>query len=111
MNNSSENVVLCGASKYDRKYYFNDQFAILPQRIKDELQIICVKFTEEIGGVFSIEYEEDGSLQLRTEAVSADAMYDEIGAGLLIKQLQEEKTELFQSLELFYKVFADGGMV
>ena len=31
--------------------------------------------------------------------------YDEIGAGLKIRQMQEEKRDLFESLELFYKVF------
>ena len=64
--------------------------------------------TEEIGGVFTMEFTEDGTLELRTEAEEADAMYDEIGSALRIKKLQEEKQELFESLELFYKVFALG---
>ena len=41
----------------------------------------------------------------RTEALEADAMYDEIGGPLRIKELRREKEELFRSLELFYKVF------
>ena len=100
-----ENTVLCGASAYEKKYYFNQDFANLPQSIQDELQILCVMFTEEIGGVFTVEYDELGDLKLRTEALDADAMYDEIGGALRIKQLQEEKKELFRSLELFYQVF------
>ena len=35
----------------------------------------------------------------------ADAMYDDIGGPLRIKQLQQDKRELFRSLELFYQVF------
>ena len=32
-------------------------------------------------------------------------MYDEIGGALKIKQLQQDKQELLQSLELYYRVF------
>ena len=32
-------------------------------------------------------------------------MYDDIGSVLKIKQLQTEKRELLQSLEMYYKVF------
>ena len=44
-------------------------------------------------------------LRLETEAADADAMYDEIGGALRIKQYQEEKKELLESLELYYRVF------
>lgn len=98
-------MVLCGANAYEKKYYFNPEFASLPESIQDELQIMCVMFTEEIGGIFTVEYTEEGELQLKTEALEADAMYDDIGGPLRIKQLQEEKRELFRSLELFYQVF------
>ena len=43
-------VVLCGANAYDMKYYFNPAFNGIPDSIKDELHIICVLFTEEVGG-------------------------------------------------------------
>ena len=97
--------VLCGANAYEQKYYFNPEFSSLPQQIQDELHILCVLFTEEIGGIFTVEYNEDGELELRTEALEADAMYDDIGGALRIKQLQEEKRELFRSLDLFYRLF------
>ncbi len=107
-----DSVVLCGANAYQKKYYFNEEFAILPERIRQELQILCVMYTEEIGGIFMIEFDEKGNLQMKTEALEGDAMYDEIGSALRIKKLQEEKKDLFESLELFYKVFAseDGGI-
>lgn len=98
-------MVLCGANAYEKKYYFNPEFSRLPEQIQDELHIMCVLFTEEIGGIFTVEYSEEGDLELKTEALEADAMYDDIGGPLRIKQLQEEKRELFRSLELFYQVF------
>ena len=100
-----DNVVLCGASAYEQKYYFNRDFDSLPDHVKKELQIMCVLYTEEIGGIFTLEFDEDGNLQFKTEALDADAMYDEIGSVLKIKKLQTEKKELLESLELYYRVF------
>ena len=37
-------------------------------------------------------------------------MYDDIGSVLKIKQLQTEKRELLQSLEMYYKVFFLGAL-
>ena len=105
----NKNIVLCGANYYDKKYYFNDSFSILPQKIRDELQITCVTFTEQCGGILILEFDPEGNLEIRTEAEPADAMYDDIGAGLAVKKLREEKKELFESMELFYIIFAGGG--
>ena len=100
-----ENIVLCGASSYEQKYYFNPDFNSLPESIKQELQIMCVLYTEDIGGILTLEFDEDGNLQFKTEALDADAMYDEIGSVLKIKKLQTDKKELLESLELYYRVF------
>lgn len=100
-----ENIVLCGASSYEQKYYFNPDFNSLPESIKQELQIMCVLYTEDIGGILTLEFDEDGNLQFKTEALDVDAMYDEIGSVLKIKKLQTEKKELLESLELYYRVF------
>ena len=100
-----ENVVLCGASAYEQKYYFNKDFDSLPDHVKKELQIMCVLYTEEIGGIFTLEFDDHGNLQFKTEALDADAMYDEIGSVLKIKSLQSEKRELLESLEMYYRVF------
>lgn len=100
-----DKVVLCGASAYEQKYYFNEDFASLPQAIQDELHIMCVLYTEEIGGVLTLEFDEDGTLHFNVEALEADAMFDEIGSVLRIKKLQNDKREMLESLELYYKVF------
>lgn len=100
-----ENIVLCGASSYEQKYYFNPDFNSLPESIKQELQIMCVLYTEDIGGILTLEFDEAGNLKFKTEALDADAMYDEIGSVLKIKKLQSEKRELLESLEMYYRVF------
>lgn len=100
-----DKVVLCGASAYEQKYYFNQDFSALPQQIKDGLQIMCVMYTEEIGGILTLEFDEEGNLQFQVEALEADAMFDDIGSVLRIKELRKTKKELLESLELYYRVF------
>ncbi len=100
-----ERIVLCGANAYEKKYYFNRQFAQLPESIRDELHIICVLFTEEVGGIFTIEFEGDGNVFLRTEFSQEDYLYDEVGSGLLVGEVRRRRQELFESLRLYYRVF------
>ena len=97
-------TIICGANAYEKKYYMNPDFAGLPDSIKDELHIMAVLFTEEVGGIFTIGFDEDGELVLETDADEEDILYDEIGSGLLVKKLQRDRQELFESLELYYKV-------
>jgi len=98
-------IVLCGANAYDKKYYFNETFKGIPDSIKDELHIICVLFTEEVGGIFTIVFEEDGSISMETDAEEDDIYYDEISSGLLIGEIKRKRQELFESLELYYRIF------
>ena len=102
---SQENKVLCGANSYEKKYFFNPEFAALPSAIKDELKVMCVLFVTEVGGILLLEFEEDGSLYFRVSSQENDFFFDEIGSELRIKELQKEKEELLASMELFYKVF------
>lgn len=104
----NEKMVLCASNAYEKKYYLNDQFSSLPERVKQELQIMCVLFTEEVGGILILQYEEDGTLQIVTEADEGDLLYDDIGCGLKVKQMQLDKRELLESLEMYYKVFVLG---
>ena len=100
-----DRVVLCGASAYEKKYYLNEDFKALPQQIQDELKIMCVLFTEDIGGVLTLVFDEEGNLLLEVSANEGDLLYDDIGSELKIRQIRKEKVELLQSLELYYKVF------
>ncbi|HAX51567.1 DUF6145 family protein [Muricomes intestini] len=100
-----EEVVLCAASHYERKFYLNPEFEMLPESIRQELQIMCVLFTEDVGGVLLIVYDDAGNLELRVEHQEDDFTFDEIGSVLKIKELQQTKTELFEALEMFYRVF------
>ena len=100
--------ILCVSSAYDKKYYLNPEFGRLPQSIKDDLQVLCVLFTEDIGGILTLEFDDDGNLLLSTASDEGDILYDEIGSVLKIKHIKAEKREFLESLEMFYKVFVLG---
>lgn len=100
-----EDIVLCGSSAYTQKYYLNEDFQGLPEAIRDELKIMCVLYTEDIGGTLTLKFDEDGNLYFETAADEGDLLYDDIGSVLKIKQLQSTKAELLESLETYYKVF------
>lgn len=70
---------------------------------------MCVLYTEEIGGILTLEYDENGTLEFSVRSEEGDFFFDEIGSVLRIKELQRDKRELLESLELFYKVFFLGG--
>ncbi|MCT4686469.1 MULTISPECIES: DUF6145 family protein [Vallitalea] len=100
-----ERVILCVSNAYNKKYYLNEDFEQLPQQIKDELKILSVLYTEDVGGILTIGFEESGDLFLEVEANENDLLFDEIGSGLKIKQMQTDKQELWESLEMFFRVF------
>lgn len=100
-----EEMVLCAASSYEQKYYLNPEFESLPEAVKQELQIMCVLYTADVGGVLLLVFDENGNLELKVEHNEGDFSFDEIGSVLKIKELQNTKEELFKSLEMFYKAF------
>jgi hypothetical protein len=100
----NEENVLCAASSYQQKYYFNPRFDKIPDRVKKELQILCVSFTEEAGGILVMEFAKDGELMIRVQADDNDYLFDEIESGLRIRRMQDENKELFMQLETCYKV-------
>ncbi len=98
-------TVLCGANAYEKKYYFNQAFDRIPDSIKDELHVICVLFTEEVGGIFTVEFEKDGGIFLRTECAQDDFLYDEISSGLLVGEIRRKRQDMFEALSLYYRMF------
>ena len=80
-----EKVVLCGANSYEEKYYLNP--------------------VHDVGGILTLVFEENGELCFEVTSDDFDPMFDDIGSQLKIKQLQRDKQDLLQALQLYYKVF------
>ena len=100
-----EEIVLCAASAYEQKFYLNPDFDTLPESVQEELKVMCVLYTEDVGGILMLVFDGEGNLELKVDHAEDDFMFDEIGSALKIKELQRTKRELFESLELFFKVF------
>lgn len=98
-------TVLCVSNSYEKKYYLNPEFMGLPKSVKDDLQIISVLFTEDVGGILTLGFEPDGTLLLNVTADEGDLLFDEIGSELKIKEIQRTRQTLLESLENYYKVF------
>ena len=96
-------MLLCGANSYEQKYYFNPDFNKLPQSVQDELHILCVLYTEEVGGIFTILFEPDGGVTLEPTAAEEDFLYDEVSSGLLLGEIRRKRRELLESLSLYYR--------
>ena len=100
----SNEVTLCASNAYNKKFYLNENFQGLPEAIKEELQIMCVLYTEDVGGVLELVFDEDENLEFRTSYEETDYFYDEIGSVLKIKQYQNVKRELLESIETYYRI-------
>ena len=101
----NDGIVLCAASAYEEKFYLNPEFSQLPESIQQELQIMCVLYTADVGGILMLVFDDAGNLELKVEHNEDDFAFDEIGSVLKIKELQQTKRELFESLETFFRVF------
>jgi hypothetical protein len=97
-------TIICGANAYEQKYYLNPLFEKVPDSIKKELNIICVLFTNEVGGIITIGFDEEGELMIATEAAPEDYLYDDVAAGLLVSKIRSTRQEMFESLNLYYRV-------
>ena len=103
-----DTAILCGANAYEEKYYYNKFYDKVPESIQKELNIICVLFTQEVGGIFTIGFDEDGQILLQTMAEEEDITYDEISAGLLVSKIRRERQDMFEALSLYYRVLVRG---
>lgn len=101
----NDEIVLCAASAYEEKFYLNPEFDQLPESVQQELQIMCVLYTADVGGILMLVFDGDGNLELKVDHREDDFAFDEIGSVLKIKELQQTKRELFESLETFFRVF------
>jgi hypothetical protein len=100
-----EYTILCASSSYEEKFYINPDFEGLPEAIKEELKIMCVLYTVDVGGIITLEYNAEGHLLFSVSSDEGDILFDEIGSVLKIKELQNTKGELLEALELYYKGF------
>ena len=97
-------LVLCGASAYTESYFFNKDFAKLPQSVQEELRIISILFTQDAGGTFYLVFDEEGDLEIVTDSDEDDITYDHVTAGLLAGKVRRERQEMLNDISTYYKL-------
>ena len=100
-----EKIVLCGANSYEKRFYLNPDFDSLPDTVKDELKVMCVLYTEDVGGILTFGFEPDGTLTLNVTCDEGDLLFDEIGSELKIKEIQRTRQVFLENLETYFRVF------
>ena len=98
-----EILTLDGRDEDDIRLRDGGSIRRLSRVFQDQLHIICVLFTEDIGGIILFEFDKDGKLSIRTEAKASDYDYDEIGAALEVKEIQKQRRDMMNGLELYYE--------
>ena len=63
----NDEIVLCAASAYEEKFYLNPEFNQLPESIQQELQIMCVLYTADVGGILMLVFDDAGNLELKVD--------------------------------------------
>lgn len=97
-----ENVI-CIANSYIMKYYINKMFESLPREVKDELKITLVSLAEEVGGIITLLFDEDGQISFGINHEDEDYLFDDISAGLISKKILLDKKDLFEQIEVYNK--------
>ena len=90
-------LVLCASSIYNQKFYLNKEFSKLPDDIKDELHAMCGAFTQEVGGIFMLVFDDAGNLRIQTRALDDDLLFDDIGCGLKVKSCGMRSANCFRA--------------
>ena len=93
-------LVLCASSIYNQKFYLNKEFSKLPDEIKDELHAMCGAFTQEVGGIFMLVFDDAGNLKIQTRALEDDLLFDDIGCGLKVIRKEKGACYLLLMLEI-----------
>lgn len=104
-----EKQIVCVSNAYQEKYYLGTSFQKLPEAVKEELQIACVLFTKQVGGILVLSFDDDENLYINT-ASNGEPTYDEIGSGLKVNQFKNEKRELLLGIERYYRELVKGGL-
>lgn len=106
---AEDKVILAYASQYKEKYFFNDELGKLPQAVRNEALMCLIMIVEEAGGVAELGFYPDGEVYVDSYCEEGDLGYDNISAGLLVREMERDHAELLEKLELWYRTLLEAG--
>lgn len=95
-------TILAAVSQYTDKYFFNEELGPLPEEVRKEVLVLLIMVTEEAGGITVMGFEGNGEVYLASTCEEGDLGYDEISAGLMLREIEREHAELLQQLTRWY---------
>ena len=98
-----ERILLAMVSQYTDKYFWNENLGGLPEEVRKEVLVLLIMITEEAGGITVLGFEENGEVYLASTCEEGDLGYDEISAGLLIREVEREHRDLLEQLSEWYR--------
>lgn len=100
-----EKTVLCAASYYKHKIFFNDEkFSTLPPEIKTEAKTIAAESAETVKCIVTLGFYENGDVYIEMSSDENDMDFDDIGAKYHIEKINKKYKKFFNALTLWYKV-------
>ena len=106
-----EKHILISVSPIVHKYYLNEKYKDLPDSIIETLRAKLGVIAEKTHCIISLGFYDNGEIFI--EERKEDPMYyDDIGASLEIKKLQQEEAETFRSIKMWYVLYhTPNGMI
>lgn len=108
-DNNNELIPIIISNSYIKKYYLDNRLETLPKEIKDTLKRIFVTFTENVGGMAVVTFDnKDYKLVFEIKKNDDDIGFDEINANYKLTRLEQENIELFDQIAKFCKFKLNG---
>lgn len=105
----NESIPIIVSNSYIKKYYLDNRLEILPKEIKNKLKEVFVTFTENVGGILVVVFDNKNyNLLLNIEKNDDDISFDEINANYKLSKLENENIELFEQIAKFCKFKLNG---
>lgn len=99
-----EKHILLSVSPFVHKYYLNQKYSDLPKDVIETLRAKLGVIAEKTNTIISIGFYENGEVFIE-ERQEDPMFYDDIGASLEIKKLQNEEAELLKSIKMWYVMY------
>ena len=108
-NNYEYYIPIIVSNSYIKKYYLDNRLETLPKEIKDTLKKIFVTFTENVGGMAVVSFDnKEYKLVFEIKKNDNDISFDEINANYKLAKLEQENAELFEQIAKFCKFKLNG---
>lgn len=100
-----EKQIFITASYYKQQYYANPRFQGLPADIRNDMRDLSIMLAEKLHGIITLGFYPSGDVFFEIDPEEGDFEFDDIGAKLELKEIEEENKERFKTMKLWYLMY------